>query len=125
MKRMLDDNVKWTMLSSSLTSEELATAVERLQKEDFGVIVCVRKSEVLEGMMSKVKNWEKVAIATDLPKSRKLPASTIQDAHAAVRKFVEEKASKQAARRVRIIYGGVLTLDTTSEYIDLEDVDGF
>lgn len=48
-----------------------------------------------------------------------------QEAHAAIRKFLEEAVSAETAEKVRVLYGGSVTPENCKELISKPDIDGF
>ncbi|KAL2053094.1 hypothetical protein ABVK25_006731 [Lepraria finkii] len=83
----------------------------------------------LSAIASKTKDWSKVVIAYEpvwaIGTGKVATTEQAQEVHAAIRKWLGETVSKEAAEKTRIIYGGSVSEKNCKELAKQSDIDGF
>jgi len=101
---------------------------ESLEQREAGTTVAVVTSQ-LAAVAEIVKDWTKVVIAYEpiwaIGTGKVATTAQAQEAHKAIRDWLADKVSKEAAEKTRILYGGSVTDKNSKELATQPDVDGF
>lgn len=83
----------------------------------------------LKAIAEKTKDWTKIVIAYEpvwaIGTGKVATTQQAQEVHAAIRKWLTEEVSKEAAEATRIIYGGSVSEKNCKELAKEGDIDGF
>lgn len=83
----------------------------------------------LRAVAKEVKDWSKVVIAYEpiwaIGTGKVATTEQAQDVHAAIRKWLGEELSSEAAENTRILYGGSVNAKNCKELAKQPDIDGF
>ena len=73
--------------------------------------------------------WDKLVVAYEpvwaIGTGKVATTEQAQEVHAAIRKWITEKVSKESADNTRIIYGGSVNEKNCGDLAKQEDIDGF
>lgn len=106
----------------------IACIGEKLEERESGKTeeVCFRQ---LKAIASHVKDWSHVVVAYEpvwaIGTGKVATPEQAQETHAALRKWLAENVSKEAADKTRILYGGSVNGKNAAELGKKEDIDGF
>ena len=83
----------------------------------------------LDTIIAAVKNWSKVALAYEpvwaIGTGKVATPDQAEEVHANIRKYLEQKVSKDVACATRIIYGGSVNGKNCGDLIKETNIDGF
>ena len=83
----------------------------------------------LKAVAAKTTDWSKIVIAYEpvwaIGTGKVATTQQAQEVHSAIRKWLAETVSKEAAEATRIIYGGSVSEKNCKELAKEEDIDGF
>ncbi|CAD6576495.1 MAG: triosephosphate isomerase [Alectoria sarmentosa] len=83
----------------------------------------------LKAIAEKTKDWTKIVIAYEpvwaIGTGKVATTQQAQEVHAAIRKWLNEEVSKEAAEATRIVYGGSVSEKNCKELAKEGDIDGF
>lgn len=83
----------------------------------------------LKAVAEKTKDWSKIVIAYEpvwaIGTGKVASTQQAQEVHSAIRKWLADNVSKEAAEATRIIYGGSVSEKNCKELAREEDIDGF
>ena len=83
----------------------------------------------LAAVSSKTSDWSKIVIAYEpvwaIGTGKVATTEQAQEVHAAIRKWLGENVSKEAAEATRVIYGGSVNEKNCRELAKQADIDGF
>ena len=83
----------------------------------------------LKAVAEKSKDWSKIVIAYEpvwaIGTGKVASTQQAQEVHAAIRKWLADTVSKEAAEATRIIYGGSVSEKNCKELAKEGDIDGF
>ncbi|KAK4691257.1 triosephosphate isomerase (TIM), partial [Lecanoromycetidae sp. Uapishka_2] len=83
----------------------------------------------LKAVADKTKDWSRIVVAYEpvwaIGTGKVASTEQAQEVHAAIRKWLGEVVSKEAAEKTRIIYGGSVSEKNCKELAKQEDIDGF
>lgn len=83
----------------------------------------------LKAVAEKTKDWSRIVIAYEpvwaIGTGKVASTQQAQEVHAAIRKWLADTVSKDAAQGTRIIYGGSVSEKNCKELAKEEDIDGF
>ncbi len=83
----------------------------------------------LKAIAEKTKDWSKIVVAYEpvwaIGTGKVASTEQAQEVHAAIRKWLGEIVSKEAAEKTRIIYGGSVSEKNCKELAKQADIDGF
>jgi len=83
----------------------------------------------LKAIAEKTKDWSKIVIAYEpvwaIGTGKVASTQQAQEVHAAIRKWLADTVSKEAAEATRIIYGGSVSEKNCKELAKEGDIDGF
>ena len=100
----------------------------RLQQRESGKTIEVVTTQ-LQAIAEKTKDWAKIVIAYEpvwaIGTGKVATTQQAQEVHAAIRKWLADTVSKEAAEATRIIYGGSVSEKNCKELAKEEDIDGF
>ncbi|CDJ37485.1 triosephosphate isomerase [Eimeria tenella] len=146
-----DFGLKWVMVghserrqyyseTDSVVAEKVAMA---MKEEGIHVTICIGEKleereanktmevcrQQLEAVLPKVSDWRRVVIAYEpvwaIGTGKVATPEQAQEVHAALRKFVAEKAGEAVAEELRIVYGGSVSEQNCEALLRCTDVDGF
>ncbi|KAG2178486.1 hypothetical protein INT44_001638 [Umbelopsis vinacea] len=106
----------------------IACIGEKLDERESGKTeeVCFRQ---LKAIAEHVKDWSHVVVAYEpvwaIGTGKVATPEQAQETHAALRKWLAENVSKEAANNTRILYGGSVNGKNAAELGKKEDIDGF
>lgn len=101
---------------------------EKLDEREAGktMEVCFRQ---LKAIKDNVTDWSRVVIAYEpvwaIGTGKVATPQQAQEVHKALRKWLEENASPDVAKKTRILYGGSVSGDNCKELAKQPDIDGF
>lgn len=101
---------------------------EQLAEREAGktMDVCIRQ---LKPIKDNVTDWSRVVIAYEpvwaIGTGKVATPAQAQEVHKSLRKWLEENASPDVAKKTRILYGGSVTADNCKELAKQPDIDGF
>ncbi|KAJ7534319.1 hypothetical protein O6H91_13G089400 [Diphasiastrum complanatum] len=149
-EQLNDIGCKWVILGHSERRHILGEASEFIGKKcsyavskDLKVIACVGEKleereagktfdvvfEQLKAFADEVPGLPNVVIAYEpvwaIGTGKVATPEQAQEVHAAIRKWLKDNVSAEAASRTRIIYGGSVNGSNSSELAKKEDIDGF
>ena len=83
----------------------------------------------LKAVAEKTKDWSKIVIAYEpvwaIGTGKVATTQQAQEVHSAIRKWLADSVSKEAAEATRIIYGGSVSEKNCKELAKEGDIDGF
>jgi len=149
-EELVDLGVEWVILghserrqiigeSNQFVGDKVAYALEQKLK----VMACIGETinqrengqmfEILDaqlkGISRDVKDWTNVVIAYEpvwaIGTGKVATPEQAQEAHAFVRKWLQEHVSERASKTVRILYGGSVNDKNANELSQQNDIDGF
>lgn len=148
--QLKDSGITWTILGHSerrvILQEDsyfVASKSEAALSGGIGVILCCGESleqreanktiEVvttqLAAVAERVADWSLIVIAYEpiwaIGTGKVATTEQAQEVHAAIRKWLASKVSKEASESTRIIYGGSVTDKNCKELAKQPDIDGF
>jgi len=150
--QLKDSNITWTLLGHSerrtiLREEDEFVAKKTLTavKGGIGVILCCGESleereagttvEVVTKQLGAVnkaidkEHWKQIVIAYEpiwaIGTGKVASTEQAQEVHKAIRDWLAEAVSKEAAEETRIIYGGSVSEKNCRELAKQPDIDGF
>ncbi|AET38376.1 triose-phosphate isomerase TPI1 Ecym_2666 [Eremothecium cymbalariae DBVPG len=101
---------------------------ETLEEKKAGVTLDVVKRQ-LKAVLDKVSDWRNIVIAYEpvwaIGTGLAATADDAQDIHHSIREFLAEQLSREAADKIRILYGGSANGSNAASFKDKADVDGF
>jgi triosephosphate isomerase len=101
---------------------------ESLKEREAGATIQVVTRQ-LQAVADIVKDWSNIVIAYEpvwaIGTGKVATTEQAQEAHAAIRRWLETAVSKEAAEKTRILYGGSVTEKNSAELAKQPDVDGF
>eukprot|EP00250_Pteridium_aquilinum_P009735 c18897_g1_i1 orf=425-1375(-) len=106
----------------------IACVGEKLEEREAGKTfdVCFQQ---LKAFADEVSSWENIVIAYEpvwaIGTGKVATPLQAQEVHAAIRGWMSKNVSPQAAKEVRIIYGGSVNGANCAELAKQEDIDGF
>jgi len=150
VEQLKSSNITWSLLGHSerrVVLQESDDFVARKTKAaiegGLGVILCCGESleqreagktiEVvtsqLKAVADVVKDWSKIVVAYEpiwaIGTGKVASTQQAQEVHAAIREWLAKDASKDAAEKTRIIYGGSVSEKNCNELAKEKDIDGF
>ncbi|KAL7006927.1 triosephosphate isomerase [Cystobasidiomycetes sp. EMM_F5] len=148
--QLAESEIPWVILGHSErrslfheTSADVGKKVASALKENLSVIACVGETleqreaaktldiikEQLDGIKSELQDWSHVVIAYEpvwaIGTGKVATAQQAQEVHAAIRQWLQESVSANAAGNTRIIYGGSVNAKNCKELAGEPDIDGF
>jgi len=148
--QLKDSGITWTILGHSERrviigeqDEFVATKTKAALDGGLGVILCIGESleqreanetikvvtTQLQAVADKVKDWTKIVVAYEpiwaIGTGKVATTEQAQEVHAAIRKWIGEKVSSEAAEKTRILYGGSVNAKNCKELAKQADIDGF
>ena len=145
-----DFGLNWVILGHSErrhvfgeTDQQVGLKVKNALDNDLSVMACIgekieernagKMMEVnarqLAAIREHVEDWSKVVVAYEpvwaIGTGVTASPQQAQDAHAEVREWLAANVSAQAAKEIRILYGGSVTDKNANELISGADIDGF
>lgn len=148
--QLKDSNITWTLLGHSerrvvLQEDDVFVASKTKAALDggLGVILCCGESleqreadqtikvvtAQLGAVADKVHDWSKIVVAYEpiwaIGTGKVATTAQAQAVHAAIRAWLKEKVSAEAAEKTRIIYGGSVSEKNCVELSKQTDIDGF
>ncbi|KAL7270054.1 triosephosphate isomerase [Rhizina undulata] len=149
-QQLKDAGIEWVILGHSerrtLFGESdgfVASKTKAALDEGLNVILCIGESlqereagttvevvtKQLAAVAERIDDWSKVVIAYEpiwaIGTGKVATAEQAQEVHAAIRKWLKENVSAEAAEKARIIYGGSVTEKNSKELAQQPDVNGF
>ncbi|KAF2838034.1 Triosephosphate isomerase [Patellaria atrata CBS 101060] len=150
VEQLKDSGITWTILghserrvilqeNDSFVANKTKTALDA----GVGVILCCGESleqreanktiEVvttqLQAVADKVKDWSKIVIAYEpiwaIGTGKVATTEQAQEVHAAIRNWLKDAVSQEAADNTRILYGGSVTEKNCKDLAKQPDIDGF
>jgi triosephosphate isomerase len=101
---------------------------ESLEEREKGVTVEVVTRQ-LQAVADVVTNWSHIVVAYEpvwaIGTGKVASTEQAQEAHKAIRDWLKQAVSDEAAQKTRILYGGSVTEKNSSELAKQPDVDGF
>jgi len=86
-------------------------------------------SRQLAAIRKEVDDWSRIVVAYEpvwaIGTGKTASPEQAQEAHEAVRAWLTKHVSKEAAQKIRILYGGSVTETNAGVLIQKPDVDGF
>ncbi|KAL9096924.1 MAG: hypothetical protein Q9165_000888 [Trypethelium subeluteriae] len=150
VEQLKDSNITWTLLGHSerrvvLQEDDsfVASKTKAALDGGLGVILCCGESleqreanktiEVvttqLRAIAEKVSDWSKIVIAYEpiwaIGTGKVATTEQAQEVHAAIRTWLKESISTQAADSTRILYGGSVSEKNSRDLAKQPDIDGF
>jgi triosephosphate isomerase len=152
VEQLKDANVGWVIVGHSerrvILKEDddfVARKVQAAIAGGLNVILCIGESleereagktlEVVTRQLNAVadglapEHWSKVVIAYEpiwaIGTGKVATTEQAQEVHAAIRKWLRERISPEAADNIRVIYGGSVTDTNCRDLAKQNDVDGF
>lgn len=150
--QLKDARVQWTLLGHSErrskygeTDEDVAEKVSQALAAGLKVVLAIgelleereagKTNEVNERMLNPVikklkpEDWSKVVIAYEpvwaIGTGKVATPDQAEETHAAIRAFMAKAVSEKVAEKVRIQYGGSVSLDNCADLIKKPNIDGF
>jgi len=149
-KQLKNLGVNWTILGHSErralfgeTNEVVGRKVKIALDNGLSVVACIgetlkereesRTLEVcyaqLKEIASNVSDWSRVVVAYEpvwaIGTGKTPTVEEAQEVHLAVRNWVSQNANSQAAKGLRILYGGSVTDTNAESFAKMNDIDGF
>jgi len=149
-EQLLDSGISWALVGHSerrvvLGEDDKFIASKTKVALDGGLSVILCIGETLEqresnktlsvvtsqltAVANEIKDWSKIVIAYEpvwaIGTGKVASTEQAQEVHSAIRKWLGERVSKEAAETTRIIYGGSVSEKNCSELAKQEDIDGF
>lgn len=101
---------------------------ETLEQKKAGVTLKVVETQ-LDAVLAEVKDWTNIVVAYEpvwaIGSGLAATPEDAQEIHASIRKYLAEKLGKDAAEKIRILYGGSANGKNAVTFKDKPDVDGF
>jgi triosephosphate isomerase len=125
------------------SEEIISDKIKNCENNDFYMVICIGESlehreknetlklveSQLDTIIGAVKNWSKVAIAYEpvwaIGTGKVATPDQAEKVHADIRKYLEQKVSKDVACATRIIYGGSVNGKNCGDLINQTNIDGF
>ena len=86
-------------------------------------------TQQLQAVAEKTKDWSKIVIAYEpvwaIGTGKVATTQQAQEVHAAIRKWLADTVSSEAAEATRVIYGGSVSEKNCKELAKEKDIDGF
>jgi len=148
--QLKDSGITWTILGHSerrvlLQEDEefVATKTKAALDGGLGVVLCCGESleqreadqtikvvtTQLAAVADKIKDWSKVVVAYEpiwaIGTGKVATTEQAQEVHAAIRKWIRDSVSSEAAEKTRILYGGSVNAKNCKELAKQPDIDGF
>ncbi|KAL2048146.1 hypothetical protein N7G274_000057 [Stereocaulon virgatum] len=149
-EQLADSKITWAMCGHSerrvILKEDdqfIASKTKAALDGGLGVILCCGETleqreanqtidvvtRQLSAIASKTKDWSKIVIAYEpvwaIGTGKVATTDQAQEVHAAIRKWLGDTISKEAADKTRIIYGGSVSDKNCKELAKQSDIDGF
>lgn len=122
---MLRRNAKGEQAYASLSFACKLTGLQQRESDETIEVVTTQLKAVAE----KTKDWSKIVIAYEpvwaIGTGKVATTQQAQEVHAAIRKWLADTVSKEAAEATRIIYGGSVSEKNCKELAKEADIDGF
>ncbi|KAF2744951.1 Triosephosphate isomerase [Sporormia fimetaria CBS 119925] len=101
---------------------------ESLEQREAGKTIEVVTSQ-LKAVADKVKDWSKIVVAYEpiwaIGTGKVATTEQAQEVHAAIRDWIKNEVSTEAAEKTRILYGGSVSEKNCVELAKQADIDGF
>ncbi|SCW01675.1 LAFE_0E04830g1_1 [Lachancea fermentati] len=101
---------------------------ETLEQKKAGITLKVVETQ-LDAVLAEVKDWTNIVVAYEpvwaIGSGLAATPEDAQEIHASIRKYLAEKLGKDAAEKIRILYGGSANGKNAVTFKDKPDVDGF
>jgi len=148
--QLIDSGITWTLVGHSerrvILQEDdafVATKTKSALDGGLGVILCCGESleqreanetvqvvtTQLQAVADRVKDWSKIVIAYEpiwaIGTGKVASTAQAQEVHAAIRKWLADSVSSEAAEETRILYGGSVNAKNCQELAKQPDIDGF
>jgi len=148
--QLKDSGITWTILGHSerrvILQEDdtfIATKTKAALDGGLGVVLCCgetleqREAEEtikvvttqLDAVADKIKDWSKIVVAYEpiwaIGTGKVATTEQAQEVHAAIRKWIGDAVSAEAAEETRILYGGSVNAKNCKELAKQPDIDGF
>jgi len=148
--QLKDSGITWTILGHSerrviLQEDEdfVATKTKAALDGGLGVVLCCGESleqreadktitvvtTQLAAVANKITDWSKVVVAYEpiwaIGTGKVATTAQAQEVHAAIRKWIKDYVSSEAADKTRILYGGSVNAKNCKELAKQPDIDGF
>jgi len=148
--QLKDSGITWTILGHSerrvILQEDdgfVATKTKAALDGGLGVVLCCGESleqreanetikvvtTQLAAVADKVKDWSQIVVAYEpiwaIGTGKVATTEQAQDVHAAIRKWIKDAVSAEAADKTRILYGGSVNAKNCKELAKQPDIDGF
>jgi len=125
------------------SEEIISDKIKNSESNDFYMVICIGESlehreknetmklveSQLDTIIAAVKNWSKVALAYEpvwaIGTGKVATPDQAEEVHANIRKYLEQKVSKDVACATRIIYGGSVNGKNCGDLIKETNIDGF
>eukprot|EP00439_Symbiodinium_sp_Y106_P081526 s1845_g20.t1 len=150
--QLKDSRVQWTLVGHSErrtkygeTDEDVAEKVAQALAADLKVVLAIgelleereggKTNEVNERMLApvikkvKAEDWNRIVIAYEpiwaIGTGKVATPEQAEETHAAIRSYLAKAVSEDVAEKVRIQYGGSVTVENCAELIKKPNIDGF
>ena len=145
-----DAEISWTLIGHSErrqyygeTDQDVATKLGLCQKEGLYAVVCIgehleqRKRgetkevllEQVKAILSNIEDWSRIVLAYEpvwaIGTGVVATSEQVADAHAFIRRVVQENVNESVAHSVRIVYGGSVNEKNCQGLARLDGIDGF
>jgi len=101
---------------------------ESLEQREANETIKVVTSQ-LAAVAGKVKDWSQIVVAYEpiwaIGTGKVATTEQAQEVHAAIRDWIKESVSDEAADKTRILYGGSVNAKNCKELAKQVDIDGF
>ncbi|KAL5113551.1 triosephosphate isomerase [Pleosporales sp. CAS-2024a] len=149
-EQLKDSGITWTILGHSerrtiLNEDDAFVASKTKAALDcgLGVILCCGESLAqreanqtidvvtaqLKAVADKVKDWSNIVVAYEpiwaIGTGKVATTEQAQEVHKAVRQWLHNEVSSEAAEKTRILYGGSVSEKNCKELAKQPDIDGF
>ena len=120
----------WRNTGGEQAQAHLRTALKltELQQRESDKTIEVVTTQ-LKAIAEKTKDWSKIVIAYEpvwaIGTGKVATTQQAQEVHAAIRKWLADAVSKEAAEATRVIYGGSVSEKNCKELAKEADIDGF
>lgn len=150
VSQLKESNITWTILGHSErrvilqeTDDFVASKTKAALDGGLGVILCCGESleqreaektvdvvtTQLKAVADKVKDWSKIVVAYEpiwaIGTGKVATTEQAQEVHDAIRKWLKDAVSSEAAEKTRILYGGSVSEKNCTELAKQKDIDGF
>lgn len=148
--QLKDLGVPWVVIGHSErrtkygeSDEDVGQKVGKAQAAGLKVILCIGElleereagttdavnARMLDACLPMISDWDGIVIAYEpvwaIGTGKVATPDQAQEAHAAIRNYLREKAGAEVADKVRIQYGGSVSPDNCASLIEKPDIDGF